>query len=67
MLPIRTAIIKERLALFVNGFTNTFWVANVLELFERFGFYGSKAVLTFFLANKVGLANEAGTLAGLFS
>jgi len=50
-----------------TGFHPTFWVANVLELFERFAFYGSKAVLTFFLANKVGLANEAGTLAGLFS
>jgi dipeptide/tripeptide permease len=50
-----------------QGFHPTFWVANVLELFERFAFYGSKAVLTVFLANKVGLADEAGTLAGLFS
>lgn len=50
-----------------QAFHPTFWVANVLELFERFAFYGSKAVLTVFLANKVGLAEEAGTLAGLFS
>ncbi|WP_276373874.1 MFS transporter [Chryseolinea sp. H1M3-3] len=50
-----------------SGFTADFWIANTLELFERFAFYGSKAVLTVFLANKVGLVNEAGTLAGLFS
>ena len=31
-----------------TGFHPTFWVANVLELFERFAFYGSKAVLTVF-------------------
>jgi dipeptide/tripeptide permease len=50
-----------------RGFHPTFWVANTLELFERFAFYGSKAVLTVFLADKVGLHEEAGTLAGLFS
>src|SRR5687767_474266 len=50
-----------------SGFSSTFWIANTLELFERLAFYGAKAVLTFFLANKVGLKEEAGTLAGLFS
>ncbi len=50
-----------------TGFHPTFWVANVLELFERSAFYGSKAVLTVYLATKVGLADEAGSLAGLFS
>ena len=50
-----------------TGFSSTFWIANTLELFERLAFYGSKAVLTVYLANKVGLVNEAGTLAGLFS
>lgn len=50
-----------------TGFHRTFWVANTLELFERLAFYGSKAVLTVYLAQKVGLASEAGTLAGLFS
>lgn len=49
------------------GFHPTFWVANTLELFERLAFYGSKAVLAVYLATKVGLENEAGTLAGLFS
>jgi len=51
-----------------SGFTRTFWVANVLELFERFAFYGSKAVLTIYLAQRVGLGPQAaGSLAGLFS
>jgi proton-dependent oligopeptide transporter, POT family len=53
---------------FASGFTRTFWVANVLELFERFAFYGSKAVLTIYLAQRVGLGPQAaGSLAGLFS
>jgi dipeptide/tripeptide permease len=50
-----------------TGFQPTFWVANTLELFERLAYYGSKAVLTVFLANKVGLNEEAGFLAGLFN
>jgi dipeptide/tripeptide permease len=50
-----------------TGFQPTFWVANILELFERLAYYGSKAVLTVFLANKVGLNEEAGFLAGLFN
>ncbi len=50
-----------------NGFSPTFWIANTLELFERFAFYGSKAVLAYFLATRVGLKDEAATLTGWFS
>jgi dipeptide/tripeptide permease len=51
-----------------GGFSRTFWVANTLELFERFAFYGAKAVLTIYLAERVGLGpRAAGSLAGLFS
>jgi proton-dependent oligopeptide transporter, POT family len=50
-----------------DGFSSTFWIANTLELFERFAFYGSKAVLAYFLATKVGLEDEAATLTGWFS
>ncbi|MDZ7267253.1 MAG: MFS transporter [candidate division KSB1 bacterium] len=51
-----------------NGFQPAFWIANVLELFERFAFYGSKAVLAVYLANTIGLgAQAAGSLAGLYS
>jgi dipeptide/tripeptide permease len=57
----------HRLTEIRSGFSPAFWIANTFELFERFAFYGSKAVLTVFLANKVGLKEEAGTLAGLFS
>ena len=40
-------------------------MANVLELFERFAYYGSKAVLVVFIAEQVGLgATTAGFLAG---
>ena len=41
-----------------TGFSRTFWVANVIELFERFAFYGSKAVLAVYLAEQVGLGPE---------
>jgi POT family proton-dependent oligopeptide transporter len=58
---------SERVTEIRTGFNRTFWVANTLELFERLAFYGSKAVLTVYLANKVGLQEEAGTLAGMFS
>jgi len=48
-----------------RGFSRTFWVANVLELFERFAYYGSKAVLAVFIAEQVGLgAESAAFLAG---
>jgi POT family proton-dependent oligopeptide transporter len=59
--------IVKRFREFRDGFSATFWIANTLELFERLAFYGMKAVLTVYLANKVGLEKEAGTLAGLFS
>lgn len=59
--------LTDRLAELRSGFSRSFWVANTLELFERLAFYGTKAVLTVFLATKAGLADEAGTLAGWFS
>ena len=58
---------SERIHEIRNGFSPTFWIANILELFERFAFYGSKAVLAYFLATKVGLEDEAATLTGWFS
>jgi proton-dependent oligopeptide transporter, POT family len=48
-----------------TGFSRSFWVANTLELFERFAYYGSKAILTVYLADHVGMGpNTAGWLAG---
>ncbi len=59
--------LTQRLQEVRTGFSSTFWIANTLELFERLAFYGMKAVLTVFLATKVGLADEAGSLAGIFT
>lgn len=59
--------LSERLAPLRTGFTSLFWIANTLELFERLAFYGMKAVLVVFLIDKVGLTEEAGSLAGLFT
>ena len=48
-----------------TGFTREFWVANVLELFERFAYYASKAVLAVYVAEQVALGPErAGWLVG---
>jgi proton-dependent oligopeptide transporter, POT family len=63
----RTMTLRNRASAIVNGFAPSFWVANTLELFERLAYYGAKAVLTVYLANKVGLHEEAGFLAGLFN
>jgi dipeptide/tripeptide permease len=50
---------------FRPGDARIFWVANTLELFERFAYYGSKAVLAVYIAEQVGLGSQAATfLAG---
>jgi len=49
-----------------TGFQTTFWVANTLELFERLAYYGAKAILTVFLADKL-LLEDAGAIAGTFN
>jgi dipeptide/tripeptide permease len=57
--------LTERIRTIRSGFTPTFWVANTLELFERFAYYGSKAILAVYIADQVGLGPEAaGWLAG---
>jgi dipeptide/tripeptide permease len=64
---IFTMNLSQRLHEIRTGFNLNFWIANTLELFERLAFYGSKAVLSIFLATKVGLNEDAGALAGFFS
>jgi dipeptide/tripeptide permease len=50
-----------------SGFSRTFWIANGIELLERFAYYASKAVLAVFVAEQVGLGPEAaGWLVGSF-
>jgi proton-dependent oligopeptide transporter, POT family len=45
-----------------TGFSRSFWVANTLELFERFAYYASKAVLAVYLAEHLGLGPTTATL-----
>lgn len=59
--------LTARLRKSIKGFNDLFWIANTLELFERFAFYGAKAVLAVFIAKRVGLDTEGATLAGLFT
>src|SRR4029434_3564196 len=47
-----------------TGFSRSFWVANTLELFERFSYYASKAVLAVYLAEHLGLGPVTATLYG---
>ena len=57
--------LADRLTAMRTGFSRTFWVANVIELFERFAYYGSKAILAVYVAEQVGLGPEsAGFLVG---
>jgi proton-dependent oligopeptide transporter, POT family len=50
-----------------KGFHQSFWVANVMELFERLAYYGQQIVFMIYLRNKIGLSEtEAGTLSGIF-
>lgn len=58
--------LAARLSELKSGFARSFWVANVLELFERFSFYGSKIVLAVFLAETVGLGPLGVSLVGLY-
>jgi proton-dependent oligopeptide transporter, POT family len=48
-----------------TGFGRNFWVANTLELFERFAYYSSKSILTIYVAETVGLGPvQSGWLVG---
>jgi proton-dependent oligopeptide transporter, POT family len=54
-------ILAERLGVLRSGFSSTFWIANTLELFERFAYYGSKAILAVYVAEQIGLGPERAT------
>lgn len=49
-------------------FSSTFWVANVIELFERAAYYGTFIALTVFLTDVVGFTDVgAGYVAAMFA
>jgi proton-dependent oligopeptide transporter, POT family len=50
-----------------NSFHRSFWVANIMELFERLAYYGQQIVFMVYLRNKLGFTEtQAGQLSGIF-
>jgi len=57
----------QRLAEIRAGFHPSFWVANATELFERLAYYGTSAVLAFYLKEQLHFSSEfTGWLLGTF-
>lgn len=53
---------------YIKGFTKPFWVANVVELFERAAWYGVFIVITLYLSRILGFSDiEAGVVSGVLS
>jgi POT family proton-dependent oligopeptide transporter len=49
------------------GFHRSFWVANIMELFERLAYYGQQIVFMVYMRNKLGFSEaQAGSLSGIF-
>jgi len=42
-------ILKQKTKSTINGFQGPFWVANIMELFERIAYYGQATILSVFL------------------
>jgi proton-dependent oligopeptide transporter, POT family len=50
-----------------SGFKSSFWVANIMELFERLAYYGQQIIFMIYMRNKLGFnESEAGQLSGMF-
>jgi proton-dependent oligopeptide transporter, POT family len=50
-----------------EGFHKSFWVANIMELFERLAYYGQQIVFMVYMRNQLGFSEaEAGSLSGIF-
>jgi POT family proton-dependent oligopeptide transporter len=59
--------LQSRLAEIRAGFHRSFWVANASELFERLAYYGTTAVLAFYLKEQLHFSSElTGWLMGTF-
>ncbi|HZW38146.1 MAG TPA: MFS transporter [Ignavibacteriaceae bacterium] len=51
----------------ISGFKKSFWVANIMELFERLAYYGQLAILAVFLKDELKFSvNEVGSLTSIF-
>lgn len=50
-----------------SGFQSSFWVANIMELFERLAYYGQATILSLFLRDHLKFSEvEAGQLSSIF-
>jgi len=59
--------ISDYLSMLRNGFQSSFWVANIMELFERLAFYGQQIIFMIYMRNRLGFSeSEAGQLSGIF-
>lgn len=59
--------IPETAAMLKRGFHSSFWVANIMELFERLAYYGQQIVFMIYMRNRLGFTeSEAGLLSGIF-
>ncbi|HEX9006845.1 MAG TPA: MFS transporter, partial [Bacteroidota bacterium] len=60
-------MLSDRLRELRAGFQRSFWVANVMELFERLAYYGQQIVFMVYLRNRLHFSeSEAGWLSGVF-
>ncbi|OIP56894.1 MAG: MFS transporter [Ignavibacteria bacterium CG2_30_36_16] len=58
---------NSTLQLVKTGFKPSFWVANIMELFERIAYYGQNAILAVFLRNHLKFDEvETGALTSIF-
>lgn len=59
--------LSDQLNKLKSGFHSTFWVANIMELFERLAYYGQQIVFVIYLRNNLGFTEaQAGQLSGIF-
>jgi len=59
--------IKNKFTEVVNGFQKSFWVANLMELFERVAYYGQATILSVFLRDHLRFDEvTAGKLSSVF-
>lgn len=59
--------LSENINKLKSGFHPTFWVANIMELFERLAYYGQQIVFMIYMRNNLGFSEaEAGQLSGIF-
>jgi POT family proton-dependent oligopeptide transporter len=58
---------RSKIVKLFKGFRRPFWVANLLELFERLAYYAQAAIMSVFLRNYLKFSEiDAGTLSSVF-